>query len=137
MESSRPYKICSHAGCNKLSRDNYCDEHKETQREKELQRYKDYNRYSRDNGLHSFYNSKEWKRVRLVVLAHYHNLCKHCMSNSKMTKADVVDHIVPIEIDYSKRLELSNLQPLCHACHNKKTAEDRRKYRDYYEKKGE
>jgi len=37
-KSNRPYKICNYVGCNKLSKDNYCDEHKQTQRDKELQR---------------------------------------------------------------------------------------------------
>ncbi|MEC2504384.1 HNH endonuclease, partial [Bacillus cereus] len=40
---------------------------------------------------------------------------------------DVVDHIIPIRVDWSKRLEPSNLQTLCHACHNKKTKEDEKK----------
>jgi 5-methylcytosine-specific restriction protein A len=42
--------------------------------------------------------------------------------------ADVVDHIIPIEVDWSKRLDKSNLQPLCHSCHAKKTADDVREY---------
>lgn len=34
--------------------------------------------------------------------------------------ADVVDHIVPIKKGGAE-LDESNLQPLCHSCHNKKT----------------
>ncbi|PFK07818.1 HNH endonuclease, partial [Bacillus cereus] len=39
----------------------------------------------------------------------------------------VVDHIIPIRVDWSKRLEPMNLQTLCHACHNKNTKEDEKK----------
>ncbi|WP_257209511.1 HNH endonuclease [Bacillus toyonensis] len=30
-------------------------------------------------------------------------------------------------MDWSKRLELTNVQTLCHTCHNKKTKEEKRK----------
>ncbi|MFS1513957.1 HNH endonuclease [Chengkuizengella sp. SCS-71B] len=36
----------------------------------------------------------------------------------------MVDHITPIKEDWSLRLDLCNLQSLCHCCHNKKTAEE-------------
>ena len=40
----------------------------------------------------------------------------------------IVDHIVPLEIDYSLRLRYDNLQVLCNPCHNIKTQEDEGKY---------
>ncbi|MDO6448097.1 HNH endonuclease [Oceanobacillus profundus] len=45
-----------------------------------------------------------------------------------MTTAEEVDHIIPVKVDWSLRLDINNCQPLCHDCHNKKTAEDKRKY---------
>ncbi|PAE58568.1 HNH endonuclease, partial [Bacillus licheniformis] len=33
--------------------------------------------------------------------------------------ADMVHHIVEVKQDWSKRLDLSNLESLCNACHNK------------------
>ena len=48
---------------------------------------------------------------------------------------DVVDHIIPIRMDWSKRLEPTNLQTLCHACHNKKTKKMRRKTKIIRKKK--
>ncbi|PFA33091.1 HNH endonuclease [Bacillus cereus] len=40
---------------------------------------------------------------------------------------DVVDHIIPLLVDWLRRLDPANLQTLCHACHNKKTKEDEKK----------
>lgn len=45
-----------------------------------------------------------------------------------IVNADVVDHIVPIEHDWSLRLDVKNLQPICHACHARKTADDEKQY---------
>ena len=50
-----------------------------------------------------------------------------CRSKDIIKIGDVVDHIIPIRVDWSKRLEPTNLQTLCHACHNKKTKEDEKK----------
>jgi 5-methylcytosine-specific restriction endonuclease McrA len=38
-----------------------------------------------------------------------------------MRKGDVVDHIIELRDDFSKRLDVNNLQTLCYSCHNKKT----------------
>ncbi|MFS1513428.1 HNH endonuclease [Chengkuizengella sp. SCS-71B] len=50
------------------------------------------------------------------------HLCQHCLKQKKITRSDMVDHITPIKEDWSLRLDLINLQSLCHSCHNKKTA---------------
>ncbi|WP_438800582.1 HNH endonuclease [Bacillus cereus] len=55
-------------------------------------------------------------------------LCLHCKNNRKITVADMVDHIIPIKVDPSLKLKLENLQSLCNPCHNRKTAEDKKKY---------
>ncbi|MGG3452046.1 HNH endonuclease signature motif containing protein [Domibacillus aminovorans] len=47
-----------------------------------------------------------------------------------MTPMDVVDHIIPIKIDWSLRLSLDNLQSLCQSCHNIKGTKDRQVYRE-------
>ena len=49
-------------------------------------------------------------------------LCEMCKENERLTVATEVDHIVPIKKDWSKRLDINNLQSLCHSCHMKKTA---------------
>ncbi|WP_338075709.1 HNH endonuclease signature motif containing protein [Chengkuizengella sediminis] len=104
--------------CNNLTREAYCDEHK-----KECNQY--YDRYMRDKKSKTFYQSKEWRTVRQQALTRDRNLCQHCLKQRQITPADMVDHIVPVKVDWSLRLDLSNLQSLCNSCHNKKTAEER------------
>jgi len=46
-------------------------------------------------------------------------MCQSCLKNNKIKKADVVHHIKELE-DYPELgLTLSNLESLCHKCHNK------------------
>lgn len=50
-------------------------------------------------------------------------LCRHCSEHGRVTLAQEVDHIVPLELggEYTN----DNAQPLCGPCHIKKTAKDR------------
>ena len=57
--------------------------------------------------------------MRELIYRRDHGLCVQCRSNDIIKIGDVVDHIIPIRMDWSKRLEPTNLQTLCHACHNK------------------
>ncbi|WP_257143356.1 HNH endonuclease [Bacillus cereus] len=52
-----------------------------------------------------------------------------CRSNGIIKIGDVVDHIIPLLVDWSRRLEPNNLQTLCHACHNQKTRNDKKAYK--------
>lgn len=122
--SKKPFKICREFSCNNLTKDSYCKNHEYIQREKELRRYKDYSSNRRNKEHHAFYTSKEWRALREYVMMIYNYLCIDC----PLTPADVVDHDIPITVDWSLRLTISNCKPRCHACHNKKTAEDRKKY---------
>lgn len=133
--SYQPFSICSYDMCKRLTRDRYCDEHKEIAEEqdraRELQRYKDYNKYSRNKKYQAFYVSREWRTLTAYIKARDNNLCQICLKDSKITKADVTDHIVPIEIDWSLRLDEKNCWRLCHSCHDKKTRDDKRKYKNF------
>ncbi|WP_426451230.1 HNH endonuclease signature motif containing protein (plasmid) [Staphylococcus xylosus] len=55
------------------------------------------------------------------------SLCQECLRNGLYTQADVVDHIVELRDGYSRRLDQSNLEPLCHDCHNKKTYREKQR----------
>lgn len=128
MISNRPFKICKVFGCNELTKNTYCKNHEHKKIEKEKQRHKAYNR-QRDPKLIHFYNSKEWIALRTYVMNKFNHLCVGCsIDGVRPVTADVVDHIVPLTVDWTLRLEITNCQPLCHDCHNKKTAVDRRKY---------
>lgn len=127
MISTRPFKICYKFGCSNLTKDTYCKDHEHIAREKELKRHKQYNK-QRDPLLEKFYNSKEWRALSEFVRASNHYLCIQC----ELRTADVTDHIIPVQVDWSKRLDIGNCQPLCHGCHNKKTAEDKLKYKEFF-----
>lgn len=129
MISNKPLSICREFGCNELTKESYCKDHVHIKQEKELKRHKRYNE-QRDPVLVKFYNSKEWRMLRDYIMAINHYLCVGCsVPGTKPVLANVVDHIVPILVDWSLRLDQKNCQPLCHACHNVKTAEDKRKYK--------
>lgn len=55
-----------------------------------------------------------------------HPLCVKCMERGVYTKATVVDHIIPHRGDRLLFWDKSNWQPLCKACHDKKTGEEDR-----------
>jgi 5-methylcytosine-specific restriction endonuclease McrA len=53
-----------------------------------------------------------WTKVRALVLATSRE-CHWCGGH-----ADTVDHLIPISIDPSLRLDLSNLVPACRSCNS-------------------
>jgi len=125
--SNKPFRICKVFECNNLTKNTYCKEHEHIAREQELKRHQRYNK-QRDPKLVKFYNSKEWRTLSHYTLASNHYLCIACSTDYRPVLADVADHIVPVTVDWSLRLDPNNIQPLCHECHNKKTAEDTKKY---------
>lgn len=70
-----------------------------------------------------FYQSTPWRKLREKVLRE-RPLCEECKKNGVIREAKVVDHIVPI-VKGGAPLDESNLQPLCHQCHNAKSAKDK------------
>ncbi|PGA97525.1 HNH endonuclease [Bacillus toyonensis] len=122
---SKPMKPCTSPMCAELTRDKYCSEHQD----KVQENTRHYDKYIRNKSSRSFYNSKPWREMRGLIFRRDHGLCVQCRSNGIIKIGDVVDHIIPIRVDWSKRLEPTNLQTLCHACHNKKTKEDEKKNR--------
>ncbi|WP_421406507.1 HNH endonuclease signature motif containing protein [Lacticaseibacillus paracasei] len=84
----------------------------------------DYDRYAHRKAVggryFQFYKSKPWRQLSYSYrLAH--PLCERCQAKCLYVQADVVDHIVPIRVDWSRRLDESNLQSLCNSCHWQKT----------------
>ena len=78
---------------------------------------KHYDKKVRDQDRKKFYNSSEWKKVRLLVLTS-NPFCIECGH-----PADTVDHIVAIKNGGAK-LDLKNLQSMCKSCHNIKENEE-------------
>lgn len=82
---------------------------------------REYSRWTRKN--QSFYGSSVWRKVRNTFIQQ-NPLCAHCKVEGITKEADVVDHIVEIK-DGGAALNPTNLQSLCHAHHNKKSAQVR------------
>jgi len=68
-----------------------------------------------------FYTGTDWRKVRRIVL----DASPICVIEGCTEAATHVDHIIPRTwggADYA----LSNLQPLCHGCHSRKTRNEER-----------
>ncbi|WP_212925341.1 HNH endonuclease [Oceanobacillus sp. J11TS1] len=111
----KPLRPCREIGCNNLTRKTWCDSHANMAQESD----RIYNQYKRNSKANAFYHSPEWRRVRELALIRDNHLCQRCLKEKKITKAQVVHHIVELLVDWSKRLDLDNLESLCHSCHNR------------------
>ncbi|APW48398.1 hypothetical protein RA876_12445 [Rhodoferax antarcticus] len=67
-------------------------------------------------------NGSAWQKLRAHVLDG-EPLCRQCTSEGHTTVATDVDHADGNPGNNS----MTNLQPLCHQCHSRKTAKDHRK----------
>lgn len=112
----KPKKPCKHPGCPRLTEGKYCEVH--------IRLYANERASARDRGY-----DNRWRRARSKYLKE-HPLCVKCMAEGKLTKATVVDHIVPHRGNEDLFWDESNWQALCKSCHDKKTmTEDR--YQEY------
>lgn len=116
----KAWGVCNQQGCPELTRDGYCEKHKGVVD-------KDYRINRTDKREQAFYKSGDWIKVRNYKRM-MNPLCEHCMRTDELTPLDVIDHIIPIKVNWSLRFTLSNLQSLCQGCHNIKSIEDRKLY---------
>ncbi len=107
---TKPKKPCKQPGCPNLTTVSYCDDHKKEERHYDRQR---------GTAAQRGYDSK-WQKARKGFLSK-HPLCIKCQEQSKVTPAEVVDHIIPHKGDKKLFWDRSNWQPLCNSCHSKKT----------------
>ena len=81
------------------------------------------------DSLHTFYNSRSWRRLSHEVMRTQHNECQMCKAQGKYSKAVVVHHVNYIrkrpDLAYSRTYidsegkEHKQLIALCHECHEK------------------
>lgn len=109
----KPKRPCSKIGCNNLTRERYCEAHKQEQ-----------NQYDRNRGSAASrgYDSK-WRKYRIAFLAK-HPLCVECQKIGIVRAATVVDHITPHKGNKILFWDKNNHQPLCASCHSAKTARE-------------
>lgn len=78
---------------------------------------------ARNPELKSFYNSKEWKTFRLMLINERKNRCTHCGSiiadSSKITGHHKIELTVENVKDHSISLNPDLIELVCHDCHNK------------------
>ena len=75
--------------------------------------------------LNTFYQGTQWRSLSKAYRRR-HPLCAHCKGRGITTPCDMTDHVVPIRTAWDRRYDPTNMQALCHQCHNIKTARDRR-----------
>lgn len=67
----------------------------------------------------AFYKTAAWLKCRKVILIRDHYLCQECLRNDRLTPANTVHHIIPLEEAPELALEESNLESICPTCHNR------------------
>lgn len=72
--------------------------------------------------IKNFYQSKEWKAIRLLALKRDDYKCVKCGISVDGYKRSRVDHILELKARPDLALTLSNLQSLCPSCDNNKHA---------------
>lgn len=76
-------------------------------------------KYAHTEESRKFYASPAWRKIRKEALKRDRNACVQCKDNGKFTRANTVHHIQELKDAPHLALVLSNLQSLCHACHDK------------------
>lgn len=64
-----------------------------------------------------FYNTRDWKRLRQKKYSDADGLCERCKARGIVREGREVHHIVPLDKDWSLRLDYDNLILLCSDCH--------------------
>lgn len=128
---------CKSPGCTELVRDRrargYCVRHVRETRALRTRNTTDRRRRMSSEELERdyWYSSRNWRNLRRAYISR-NPLCEFCFARGVTKAADVVDHVVERKDDDSRRLDSSNLQSLCHRCHNLKTLEERDRRRGLF-----
>ena len=113
----KPPKPCAKPGCPNLTHSRYCEQH-------QAEMNKTYDMTQRDRELKRFYNSQPWQALRQQKLKR-DRFCEECRRGGRLVLATHVDHKHEIR-QGGERLDMDNLQSLCHSCHSRKTLKERR-----------
>ena len=117
-----PLRPCKRPGCPATTRNSngYCDKCQGYGQQYKASQRASRRTYSTDK----FHSSAQWQRFRNWYRRR-NPLCEWCLREGKVMPVQVVDHIKELR-DGGEPLSESNVQSLCRACHNKKTAQTRR-----------
>lgn len=121
----KPKIRCNHGGCRELIdfNETHCSKHKQ----KRVYYKTEYHDRKENEGKYfKFYRSKSWRKASELYRLKY-PCCEDCLDEKTIKKADVVDHVVELRDDWSKRLDETNYRSLCHFHHNRKSARERQR----------
>ena len=117
-------KICGWAGCQKLTAEYYCPEHKAIASKRRRE-----NAYKNAGHNSSLYKTPEWRKFRADIIAQ-HPWCSVC--GARDVKLEV-HHIVPVRDNPLLMYDRLNVMVLCTSCHAAETQREvfeRKKRRD-------
>jgi 5-methylcytosine-specific restriction protein A len=112
-------KLCR---CGKLIEYNkkYCNKCSEKIEQYRKEKSKYYDKYKRNKRSTKFYNSKEWIKLRTFVLSKYKGLDLYAYYvDKRIVYASHVHHVIEIEDNWDRRLDINNLIPLSNENHSK------------------
>lgn len=108
---SRPLSVCSAPGCATLVAGGRCALHPRQMPPRERQ---------------PIHGSSRWRRLSLAFLGD-HPLCigyPRDAHGAYPTMSEVADHVIPVRERSDLQWDVTNLQPLCRECHQRKTADE-------------
>ena len=112
--AQKPPRPCRHPGCTELTRTGYCPRHQPQRPDK------------RESAQwHWMYLTRQWRQELRPAQLLREPFCRVCARRGARTPATRVDHIQPHRGDWALFTDPNNLQSLCEACHNRKTAQER------------
>lgn len=117
---SMPPNPCRYPGCNgyQVDRSGFCEQHRK-------QAIREYDG-RRDPAINAFYSSTRWRKLRALKLAK-DPYCEKCLERHILTEATIVHHIDEVTpSNRPKWLDYSNLQSVCHSCHERTKDNGRR-----------
>lgn len=117
----RPLKVCRHAGCHELTRDpsGYCPKHKDAA-EARARKWKAEQDSQRESAYRRGYGAR-WRKLRAQILMD-EPLCRSAARPGASCRRRMLTTSWPEPTGGTD--DRSNLQPLCHACHSRKTVRE-------------
>lgn len=83
-----------------------------------MSRHMLYNKYRRNQKAAVFYTCNDWRKLRKVAFRLYDGIDIYAYyTQHRIETADMVHHIVEVEEDWDKRLDIINLIPLSNVNH--------------------
>lgn len=116
LAAKRPCAWRGFPPCAGVTRERFCDKHRATERKRQDA--------LRPSSSARGYDSR-WRRLRWAFLR-AHPICvdPFGLHRHRITPATEVDHIKPHKGNKALFWNQDNWQPVCHACHSRKTASE-------------